>query len=453
MSQYSEMIGSFIRTGNYPIEADYIFATEADLKSFYSDSVNAAILHKGLLKIVEADESGKQALYWVSPQATTGLLEFTKLITASSVSELLSKINTLTDSLTQEIQNRKDGDNAIWGTEIHSEVPENLNSIYDLATALTTLNTAFTKYKDDTNATIAEIQATIQDILTNGNLQVEDTNSVNLDLQQLKTKTVLKADVLISSQQGNSIIVKNDGLYHKIITELENGILTLKVNGTIISQHNLGSTLSGIKSAYYDTTSESIVITFNKLDGTTLENRIAVANLIREWIVDNSEPSNVVVLTKEEVYGSDPDKLSADVRISTNKYNILAKESNTLFVKGTADNITWNDVKVSLLLDKYATQLDTLQTKISTVDNISTSLTTEIDRATAKENEILSKVVTDEALLSSHINNTNNPHQVTKTQVGLGNVENLSPADMPISTAVQTALNSKAALLTWHEQL
>lgn len=44
---------------------------------------------------------------------------------------------------------------------------------------------------------------------------------------------------------------------------------------------------------------------------------------------------------------------------------------------------------------------------------------------------------------SSHIANTNNPHNVTKTQVGLGNVDNTSDADKPISTAAQTALNAK----------
>ena len=46
--------------------------------------------------------------------------------------------------------------------------------------------------------------------------------------------------------------------------------------------------------------------------------------------------------------------------------------------------------------------------------------------------------------LNSHISNTNNPHTVTKAQVGLGNVNNTSDADKPISTAQQTALNLKA---------
>lgn len=45
--------------------------------------------------------------------------------------------------------------------------------------------------------------------------------------------------------------------------------------------------------------------------------------------------------------------------------------------------------------------------------------------------------------LKTHINNKSNPHEVTKDQVGLGNVDNTSDANKPISTATQTALNGK----------
>ncbi len=45
--------------------------------------------------------------------------------------------------------------------------------------------------------------------------------------------------------------------------------------------------------------------------------------------------------------------------------------------------------------------------------------------------------------LETHINNKSNPHKVDKAQVGLGNVDNTSDANKPISTATQNALNSK----------
>ena len=68
------------------------------------------------------------------------------------------------------------------------------------------------------------------------------------------------------------------------------------------------------------------------------------------------------------------------------------------------------------------------------------------------------KLITDEAAtraqadttvnakVDSHIGNKSNPHAVTKAQVGLGNVNNTSDADKPVSTAQATAIaDAKAA--------
>ena len=50
--------------------------------------------------------------------------------------------------------------------------------------------------------------------------------------------------------------------------------------------------------------------------------------------------------------------------------------------------------------------------------------------------------------LESHAANKNNPHGVTKVQIGLGNCDNTSDANKPVSTAVQNALNLKANLIS-----
>lgn len=49
----------------------------------------------------------------------------------------------------------------------------------------------------------------------------------------------------------------------------------------------------------------------------------------------------------------------------------------------------------------------------------------------------------DASSLTSHTGNTSNPHSVTKSQVGLGNADNTSDANKPVSTAQQTALDTK----------
>ena len=61
------------------------------------------------------------------------------------------------------------------------------------------------------------------------------------------------------------------------------------------------------------------------------------------------------------------------------------------------------------------------------------------------------------ANIQAHIADGDNPHDVTKGQIGLGNVDNTSDADKPVSTAQQAALNGKentgtaAAAVAAHE--
>ena len=60
------------------------------------------------------------------------------------------------------------------------------------------------------------------------------------------------------------------------------------------------------------------------------------------------------------------------------------------------------------------------------------------------EDSDIPATITRDTELSAHTSLTNNPHSVTATQVGLGNVDNTSDANKPVSTATQTALNLKA---------
>lgn len=60
----------------------------------------------------------------------------------------------------------------------------------------------------------------------------------------------------------------------------------------------------------------------------------------------------------------------------------------------------------------------------------------------------IGQIATNTTNISNHVGNTSNPHNVTKAQVGLGNVDNTSDLDKPISTATQTALNGKQAAIS-----
>ena len=119
MGQYSELIGSFKRMGNFPLEADYIFNSEEELKVFYSQPENYVLLHRGLLRIVADPESNQQYLYWVNRKQTNNDLEFVKLLSFDGIDDLYSKLEDLKNKLNQEIEDRKHADNTIWGDDYY----------------------------------------------------------------------------------------------------------------------------------------------------------------------------------------------------------------------------------------------------------------------------------------------------------------------------------------------
>jgi hypothetical protein len=84
--------------------------------------------------------------------------------------------------------------------------------------------------------------------------------------------------------------------------------------------------------------------------------------------------------------------------------------------------------------------------KITYTDKVNLKVTpvADINKVKAEDvNEIKDVVNGNDDILTDHIDDTANPHNVTKSQIGLGNVNNTSDANKPISTATQTALNGK----------
>ena len=81
--------------------------------------------------------------------------------------------------------------------------------------------------------------------------------------------------------------------------------------------------------------------------------------------------------------------------------------------------------------------------RTNAINSLRTELKTYIDNQISDTG---SDVTALETKVNKHIANKSNPHTVTKTQVGLGNVNNTSDADKPVSTAQATAIaDAKAA--------
>lgn len=81
--------------------------------------------------------------------------------------------------------------------------------------------------------------------------------------------------------------------------------------------------------------------------------------------------------------------------------------------------------------------------RTNAINSLRTELKTYVDDLIADTG---SDVTALETKVNNHIANKSNPHTVTKTQVGLGNVNNTSDANKPVSTAQATAIaDAKAA--------
>lgn len=95
-------------------------------------------------------------------------------------------------------------------------------------------------------------------------------------------------------------------------------------------------------------------------------------------------------------------------------------------------------------LDNTVTGLaNEITNRANAINSLRTELKTYVDGLIADKG---SDITALETKVNNHIANKSNPHTVTKAQVGLGNVNNTSDADKPVSTAQATAIaNAKAA--------
>lgn len=125
------------------------------------------------------------------------------------------------------------------------------------------------------------------------------------------------------------------------------------------------------------------------------------------------------------------------IKVDPSTETFLTLGSNGMKISGVQDALNTKVDKVtgkSLVSDVLITKLTNLDSQENITSNI----------ADAK------KVGTDAQLsLDSHASNTANPHKVTKDQVGLGNVDNTSDINKPISNATKTALDEINTKISW----
>lgn len=91
----------------------------------------------------------------------------------------------------------------------------------------------------------------------------------------------------------------------------------------------------------------------------------------------------------------------------------------------------------------YFTTARVLATVLAGLSTASSAIITAADTVLSALGKLQAQITANLATLTGHTSNTSNPHSVTKAQVGLGNVDNTSDVNKPVSTAQQAALDLK----------
>lgn len=187
------------------------------------------------------------------------------------------------------------------------------------------------------------------------------------------------------------------------------------------------------------------VDTFSNLPGTGESGKIYIVqdtNLTYRWSgTDYVEISKSLALgeTSSTAYPGDKGKATTD------KLNRIPDKLITDIV-----NVDQSTTEAVLKFTTYRQEAQQIGRNTLTITSATTSqagLMSSSDKTKLDglkdQAGITSDINAVQTNLETHINNKSNPHEVTKDQVGLGNVDNTSDANKPISNATQTALNGK----------
>lgn len=339
--------------------------------------------------------------------------------------------NTLTANLATEKQARIDADNAIK-TLLDTEVKRAKSEESKLTASITTeANRATTAENDLSDRITAEKNraTTAESTITNNlNTEISDRKeaikaesdrakaaeqAMQENLGSITIAKVASDDATIAASyqlqvngeaKGTTINIAKDQSI-KDINVLDMNA-TLKADGTIQAGSPVGST--------------ALCISYILADGT-----YKLAKLDYSRFLEETEFSNGLEVKDHKIY----------VKVDPSSESFLSVSSAGVKITGVQ-----NAINTAVDAERVAREAECKQIKDSITQSgqgSTVALDNEIKRAKEAEAAITSN-------LNNHIQDYQNPHKVTKDQVGLSNVDNTSDADKPVSDATQTELDKKA---------
>ena len=361
----------------------------------------------------------------------------------------------------KEIADRGDAIDTVTG-KINTEISDRKAAITAEETARTQADEALRtdldaeviRAKNAENNITANYQSADSAINTRISTEIADRKQADTELQQAISAETTRAtgkEAELSTAISNETTErqKGDQDNNTKITEVSNqlnGFIATKgqPNG-FASLDSKGLIPSSQLPAYVDDVIE--VATFDELPEVGEAGKIYVTldtNLTYRWSGTRYiEISQSLALgeTSSTAYAGDKGKVTTDIVTSIGTKVGLT----TIVPSDTAVQINSMGIDRDDLDSRFNRRIVSL--------DIQSATTTKAGVMSAADKTKLNDLKTQEGItadisavqsnLTTHITNKQNPHSVTKAQVGLGNVDNTSDADKPVSTAVQTELDKK----------
>ena len=257
-------------------------------------------------------------------------------------------------------------------------------------------------------------------------------------------------DSKVADVQVNGTSVVSDNVANITVGD---ATLTIQKNGTAIDTFTANATedksinievptkLSDISTvgqqAAIDsgiTSTDVAQITTNKNDVTTINEKIPTQASSSNQLADKNFVNSSISTNTANFIGTFDSVAELEAytgTVTNNDYAFVISED-------TAGNTVYNRYKYTTATTPASWQFEyALNNSSFTADQWAA-----INSGATTTN--IGQIATNTTTISGHIANKNNPHEVTKAQVGLGNVDNTSDANKPVSTAQQAALDLKA---------
>lgn len=352
-------------------------------------------------------------------------------------------IDAVTDKINTEIADRKA---AITAEETaRTQADEALR---------TDLNAEVTRAKNAENNITANYQSADSTINTRISTEIADRKQADTELQsaisaETTRATGKEAELSTAISTETTERQRGDQDNNTRITEVSNqlnGFIATKgqPNG-FASLDSKGLIPSSQLPAYVDDVIE--VATFDELPEVGEAGKIYVTldtNLTYRWSGTRYiEISQSLALgeTSSTAYAGDKGKVTTDIVTSIGtRVGLTAIVPSDTAVQINSIGIDRDDLDSRF--NRRIVSLDIQSATTTKAGVMSAADKTKLNDLKTQEG-ITADISAVQSNLTTHITNKQNPHSVTKAQVGLGNVDNTSDADKPVSTAVQAELDKK----------